>query len=80
VTHEETGLLVPSRQVEPLAAAMLRLARRPDERRRLGAAGREAVRRRFDADRLVADIASMYHAGLDSKRGRRTASADTIAG
>jgi glycosyltransferase involved in cell wall biosynthesis len=72
VTHDETGLLVPSQDVKALADAMLRLLDSPDDRRRLGAAGREFVRNRFTADRLVADVATLYRGELDLKRhGRR---------
>jgi glycosyltransferase involved in cell wall biosynthesis len=43
VRHEETGLLVPPRDPEALAAAILRLIEDPELGRRLGAAGRELV-------------------------------------
>ena len=47
VEHERTGLLVPPRNVDALAGALQRLCDAPDERRRMGRAGREAVCRRF---------------------------------
>lgn len=47
VEHEHTGLLVPPRDVDALAAALQRLCAAPDERHRMGRAGREAVCRRF---------------------------------
>jgi glycosyltransferase involved in cell wall biosynthesis len=71
VTHDETGLLVPSLQAAPLASAMLRLAGSLEDRRRLGFAGREAVARRFTAERLVNDIERLYRTGLSEKRRRR---------
>jgi len=44
VSEGETGLLVPSENIEALAGAMGRLAADPGLRKRLGAAGRSAVR------------------------------------
>lgn len=76
VTDGVTGLLVPSESVERLAAAMLRLAGSPDERRRLGTAARDDVRTRFSAARLVSDVAELYRTALDAKRLGRS-SADT---
>jgi glycosyltransferase involved in cell wall biosynthesis len=72
VTHDDTGVLVPSQDTGALASAMLRVVRHPDDRRRLGAAARESVRSRFTADRLVAELAALYRGELDLKRhGRR---------
>lgn len=47
IVHERTGLLVPPRAPDALAAALDRLLGRPDERRAMGQAGAERVRRRF---------------------------------
>jgi glycosyltransferase involved in cell wall biosynthesis len=63
-----TGVLVPSGSVAELAAAMLRLGRSPEERARLGVGGRESVRARYSAQRLVADVARLYQAELERKR------------
>jgi glycosyltransferase involved in cell wall biosynthesis len=49
-----TGVLVPPEQLEALAAALERLIRAPELRRRLGMAGEARVRRDFD-----------MHAGID---------------
>lgn len=48
VEHERTGLLVPERDHEALAAAMIRLANSPDLYRSISAATAESVRRNFD--------------------------------
>jgi len=56
----ETGLLVPPRSPAALAAAMLKLHRRPDLARRMGAAGRQRARARFDSRRMVAQYESLY--------------------
>lgn len=63
-----TGLVVPSASVEPLAAAMLSLARSSELRRRLGVAAREAVRTRFSAERLASNVAALYDRELSAKR------------
>ncbi|MGE0415504.1 MAG: glycosyltransferase family 4 protein [Acetobacteraceae bacterium] len=54
VVPEETGLLVPPRQVEPLAAALVRLAADPDTRARMGSAGRLRALDRFDEAKVLA--------------------------
>ena len=71
VDHERTGLLIPPKDPEALADAMLRLAADPAERSRMGAAGREAVVGRFSADRLVDDIDKLYTDALAQKRAPR---------
>jgi glycosyltransferase involved in cell wall biosynthesis len=71
VEHGRTGLLVPPRNPEALADAMIRLAADPGERSRMGAAGREAVVGRFSAERLVDDIDALYAGGLARKRTPR---------
>jgi glycosyltransferase involved in cell wall biosynthesis len=54
------GLLVPPRDPEALAGAILRLLRDPGERRRLGAAGPGTVLRRFTADTMVEGNLAVY--------------------
>jgi glycosyltransferase involved in cell wall biosynthesis len=68
VEHGVNGVLIPSGSAAALAGAMLALARDPLERRRLGLAGREMVRARFGAERLVADVAWLYDTELRAKR------------
>jgi glycosyltransferase involved in cell wall biosynthesis len=60
VAHRETGLLVPPRSPEALAAAMLRLVRDPATARRMGAAGRERVEKQFDLRRVVQTYERLY--------------------
>jgi glycosyltransferase involved in cell wall biosynthesis len=55
-----TGLLVPPRDPEALAASMLRLLERPDEARRLGEAARRRVLAEFSLDRMVAGYEALY--------------------
>jgi glycosyltransferase involved in cell wall biosynthesis len=56
----ETGLLVPPEAPERLAAAIVRLARAPALRERLGAAGERRVRDAFAAERGVAELAARF--------------------
>jgi len=44
ITHEKDGLLVPPRDIDALAQAMIRAIEDPDLRHRLGTAARETVR------------------------------------
>jgi glycosyltransferase involved in cell wall biosynthesis len=53
VVHGETGLLVPPGDVGATAAAIADLAADRERSRRLGAAGRELQRSRFDADSMA---------------------------
>jgi glycosyltransferase involved in cell wall biosynthesis len=56
VEHGRTGLLVPVRDSEALAKAIIELARDPEQRARMGAAGREKMLREFD-ERFVIESA-----------------------
>jgi len=60
VVHEETGLLVPPGDPTALAAALARLARDPDLRARLGAAGRARVLARYTAARMAEGTLACY--------------------
>jgi glycosyltransferase involved in cell wall biosynthesis len=59
VRDGETGLLVPPRDPEALAAAMARLAEEPALRERLGAGGR-ALARTYGADRTASLTRDLY--------------------
>lgn len=60
VVDGETGLLVLPRDPAGLARAMLELFIDPERGRRLGAAGRQRVKRYFDVRRMVADYERLY--------------------
>jgi glycosyltransferase involved in cell wall biosynthesis len=49
----ETGILVPPRDVEALAEAIVRLVSDKELARRMGLAGRKRVEERFDRDKVV---------------------------
>jgi len=65
------GLLVPVNDTRAMAEALTRLIRAPEERDRLGRAGRAYVMTRYGADRLAVDLDRLYRLGLQQKRGRR---------
>jgi glycosyltransferase involved in cell wall biosynthesis len=60
VEHERTGLLVAPGDAHALAAAMLRLATDPEERRRMGAAGRLRRRSEFDHATTLRRFEDLY--------------------
>lgn len=59
VIDGQTGFLVES--VKACAEKVLYLLQRPEERARMGQAGREHVRRHFLVTRLLADYLSLFH-------------------
>jgi colanic acid/amylovoran biosynthesis glycosyltransferase len=62
VEHERSGLLVPPGRADAVAAALRRLAADPDERRRLGEAGRRTVQERYDCRHEAARLAELLAA------------------
>lgn len=60
VRDEETGLLVPERDVTAIAAAIARLIDSPSLARRLGDAGQAAVRERFAPDTIARVFDGVY--------------------
>ena len=60
VSHESTGLLVPPRDADSLANAILRLIRDRSFAQRLGAQARDCAVSRFSVTRLVADVQAIY--------------------
>jgi len=60
IENGKTGLLVDERDIPGLAEAMLRLARDPALRRRLGVAGRQRVLAHFDLHRQTALMEQLY--------------------
>ena len=72
VVDGETGLLVPPRDHEAMADAIVRLMKEPDLRARMAAAGLARVRKHFSAERMVEQTLRVYrrvamqpHAGND---------------
>jgi glycosyltransferase involved in cell wall biosynthesis len=60
VAGGETGLLVPPRDDEALAAAIVRLLTDPALRARMGAAAEQRVRELFSAERMVQETLELY--------------------
>jgi glycosyltransferase involved in cell wall biosynthesis len=70
VDHEITGLLVPTRDPSALAAALIKLLRSPEERARMGAAGRQKALREFDETRIIDTIIDAYRRLLRGNESR----------
>ena len=68
VITDETGFLVPPRDVEQLAARLGRLAADPALRDRLAAEGRRRFTDRFRHEHMTAQIRQLYRDVLDRKR------------
>jgi glycosyltransferase involved in cell wall biosynthesis len=60
VADGETGFVVPVGDVAALADRLRRLRDDPELRSRLGARGREEMRRRFSTERMVDDVDRLY--------------------
>jgi glycosyltransferase involved in cell wall biosynthesis len=60
VTDGVNGLLVPEEDPIALADALQRLREQPDLADRLGAAGADTVRDRFDGNRLAQRLVSLF--------------------
>jgi len=60
VVHGKTGLLVPAKSPERLAAAIEQLLASPDESRAFGAAGRTRVANEFSWEQMTSRYAALY--------------------
>ena len=73
VEDGETGLLVPPRNPEALAHAIIRLLRDEPLRQRMAAAGLARVKAHFSADRMVQQTLDVYARLGDRRRAGGTA-------
>lgn len=73
VVDGRSGLLVPRRDAQALAAAVAELLRDPARRAAFGATARDHQRREFDIDVTVARVAALYEE-LVAARSRKEAS------
>jgi glycosyltransferase involved in cell wall biosynthesis len=64
VVHNETGLLVPPRDVTALASAIELLAAAPDARQRLGRAGRQRVSTEFNPRTFQLKVSALVERAL----------------
>ncbi len=60
VLHNETGLVVPARNPEALAKAMIELKNDPARRRSMGEKGRTRVKEHFTFEKMVASYYAIY--------------------
>jgi glycosyltransferase involved in cell wall biosynthesis len=60
VAEGETGFIVPPRDHQAMADAIVQLLKEPALQERLGTAGRARVRDRFSADRMLRDTLRVY--------------------
>jgi glycosyltransferase involved in cell wall biosynthesis len=67
VVHRHTGLLVPTGEPAPLAAAIVRLLKDPLLRAQYGQAGRARVEERFGVDKLVDGTLAVYRNILEHR-------------
>ena len=68
VVEGEDGFLVEPGATDDLADRLVRLARDPELRERMGQAGRERVLPRYAVDRLVDDVDRLYRSLLSAER------------
>ena len=71
IVDGDSGLLVPVNDEAAFSAALLRLARDPELRARLGASARRRVAAEFGLDRMVAEYAALYEELAERKGVRR---------
>lgn len=64
VKHEETGLMVPAREIEPLAEAMLRLIKQADLREKLGKSARVWVLDALSLEHVNQKTLALYQTQL----------------
>jgi glycosyltransferase involved in cell wall biosynthesis len=68
VVAGETGLLVPPRNPQAMAVALVRLLRDGHERARMARAGLARVRERFSLERMIRDTVTVYERTLAERR------------
>ena len=71
VTHNQTGILVPPRDIPAITNALQTLIDNPDLRHRMGAAGKQRADTHFSAERYVNDVHQLYQHLLANPRRQR---------
>jgi glycosyltransferase involved in cell wall biosynthesis len=67
MSHNETGLLFPAKDIDQLAQHLSYLLKHPEERERLGNNARKLRRELFDANLMVQQIEAIYVRVLTDK-------------
>jgi glycosyltransferase involved in cell wall biosynthesis len=70
VEDHKTGLLVPSRDSQALAKAILEVLGNPTAARKMGAEGRAVVQERFTVDQMVANTTAIFDAAMEDAEVR----------
>jgi len=73
VQHQKSGLVVPPKNPEALADAIIELARDPLRREAMGQYGKQFVFQQFDPERLTEQVEGIYRSVADHKRLVRAA-------
>ncbi len=68
VENDVTGILLPPKDIDGLATAILRLLADPALRERMGRTGRARLAPLFDHRRMVLEITHLYEEALEEKR------------
>lgn len=68
VEHERTGLLVPPRDPQALADAIVRLLKNPEEATRLGQAGKQMLDREWSPSVVAKQTAEVYEHAISGHR------------
>jgi glycosyltransferase involved in cell wall biosynthesis len=71
VSDGASGLLVPSKSPEPLARALVRLARDAESRRRMGGTSLREARERHDLNKCLGAYQDLYDAVRNECNSRR---------
>jgi 2-C-methyl-D-erythritol 4-phosphate cytidylyltransferase len=61
IRHGVNGLLVPPRDAESLASALINILTHPETAEQFGKAGREIIREHFSVDRLADETLDVYY-------------------
>jgi glycosyltransferase involved in cell wall biosynthesis len=69
IEHGASGLLVEPHSVEGFASAICALSTQADLRQKMGARGRAIVEEKFNLQRTVKQLESLYETGLSGRRG-----------
>jgi len=78
VVHGETGLLVPPKDPQALADAILLLLDDPPRAEAMGRAGRDRVAKEFGLDRMIRETEALYEELLAAKAIARTRRTDVV--